>query len=325
MQTILKCITTVALNPAIDRTLVVPGFTAGATNRVASSRIDPGGKGINVARAAHALGARVQVLGFLGEANADLILRSLTHAGVTHQFLMVPGETRVNLKIIEPHSGQLTELNESGFTVSPERVEALVRLVEQRLPETAVLVLAGSLPSGVPVTLYRDLVARARQAGVPTILDADGEPMRAALAARPTLIKPNRDETERLLGRRLDGRWAVMLAARELLQAGPEVVVVSSGAEGAALATAREAWWATPPDIRPRSTVGAGDSMVAAFAVALSQGLSLPEALRLATAAGTATAGLDGTQVCTHDAVQAVLPRVHIAEIHDHAEGGDAR
>lgn len=321
----MKTITTVALNPAIDRTLVVPGFAAGATNRVAAARIDPGGKGINVARAAQALGARVQVLGFLGEENADLILKSLAQAQVAHEFLMVPGETRVNLKIVEPGSGQLTELNESGFTVAGRQMRDIIRLVEERLPETAVLVLAGSLPAGVPDTIYRDLIVLARQAGVPTILDADGEPMRTALGARPTLIKPNLHETERLLGRRLETPHAVVQGARQLLGRGPEVVVVSSGAEGAALVTPEQSWWATPPDIRPGSTVGAGDSMVAGFAVALSGGLPLAEALRLATAAGTATAGLDGTQVCTRDAVDALLPRVRIEALSCDEEGGDER
>jgi len=320
MHQTLKIITAVALNPAIDRTLVVPGFTAGATNRVAAARVDPGGKGINVARVATALGAHVQVLGYLGEENGELILKSLTQAGVDHRFLMVPGETRVNFKIVEPGSGRLTELNESGFTVAERQVRELIDLVAQRLPETAVLVLAGSLPAGVPVTVYRDLVALARKAGVPTILDADGEPMRAALAARPTLIKPNLAETERLLGRRLEGPGAVLRGARELLAQGPEVVVVSSGADGAALVTAGRSWWATPPDIQTGSTVGAGDSMVAGFAVALSRGLPLPDALRLATAAGTATAGLDGTQVCNAAAVEALLPRVRVTE--SSAEGG---
>jgi len=324
MHNALKIITALALNPAIDRTLLVPGFTAGATNRVAAVRMDPGGKGINVARVARALGAQVEILGFLGEENADLILRSLKQEQVDHRFLMVPGETRVNLKIVEPESGQLTELNESGFTVAEEQVCELISLVEQQLPRTAVLVLAGSLPAGVPATVYRDLIALARRAGVPTIVDTDGEPMRAALKAHPTLIKPNLAETEGLLGRRLESPEAVVQGARQLLVEGPEVVVVSSGADGAALVTAGQSWWATPPDIRPGSTVGAGDSMVAGFAVALSRGLPLPEALRLATAAGTATAGLDGTQVCTGSSVEAVLPLVRIAELSE-AEGRDVK
>jgi len=315
MHSRLKTITTVALNPAIDRTLIVPGFAAGATNRVAAARVDPGGKGINVARAAQALGARVQVLGFLGSENAELILKSLTQAQVAHDFLMVPGETRTNLKIVEPGTGQLTELNERGFTVDEGQVRELMRLVERRLPDTAVLVLTGSLPAGVPDTVYRDLVALARRSGVPAILDADGEPMRRAMAARPTVIKPNQGEAERLLGRRLASPDAVVDGARELLGRGPEIVVVSCGGDGAALVTPERAWWATPPAIRPGSTVGAGDSMVAGLAVALTRGLSLPEALRLATAAGAATASLEGTQLCTREAVAELLPRVRVAEV----------
>jgi len=310
-----KAITAVALNPAIDRTVLVPGFRTGATNRVASSRLDPGGKGINVARVARALGAPVHLLGFLGEDNANLIIRTLTQQEIAHDFIQVPGSNRTNWKIVEPTTGELTELNDNGFTVTAERVADLVDLVKRRLPETAVLVLAGSLPDGAPVTLYRDLIELANQAGVRTILDAEGEALKVALAARPTLIKPNRAETEQVLGRSLGTRAEMVAGARELLQRGPAMVSVSCGPEGAVLAAAEGCWWATPPSIRPGSTVGAGDSMVAGFAVALSRGLPLPEALRLATAAGTATAKLEGTQVCSAEAVAAVLPEVKVAEL----------
>lgn len=310
-----RMITAVALNPAVDRTLLVPNFTAGAANRAASVRMDPGGKGINVARVASNLKAPVQVLGFLGEQNADLILKSLTQAQIVHKFVSVPGETRVNLKIVVPDTGELTEVNESGFAVTEQQVAGLVDLVKQRLPYTAVLVLAGSLPAGAPVTIYRDLIALAQKAGVPTILDAEGEAMRSALGAHPTLIKPNLAETEQLLGRRLRTPGAVIQGARDLLQKGPAVVVVSSGVKGAALVTSEAAWWATPPEVRHGSSVGAGDSMVAGFAVALSRRMNLSEALRLATAAGTATASQEGTQVCTGVAVETVLPRVRLIRL----------
>ncbi|MFO7171440.1 MAG: 1-phosphofructokinase [Bacillota bacterium] len=311
-----QLITAVALNPAIDRTVLAPGFRAGATNRVASSRLDPGGKGINVARVARALGAEVQVLGFLGEDNAGLILRSLSQQGIRHEFVPVPGENRVNLKIIDPGTGELTELNDTGFSVTGGQVAAFVHLLKERLPGTAVLVLAGSLPQGVPATLYRELIHLAHEVGVPAILDADGEPLRVALEARPTLIKPNREEAERLLGRPLVSRGDVVAAARELLARGPAMVAVSSGAEGAALVTPGDGWWATPPAIRPGSTVGAGDAMVAGFAVALARGLPLPEALRLATAAAAATARMEGTQVCSADAVATLLPEVTVTPYH---------
>jgi 1-phosphofructokinase len=314
-------ITTIALNPAIDRTVLIPGFAAGITNRVVEARRDPGGKGINVARVVKALGAGVQVLGFLGESNGDDMIRALSGRDIQADFIRVAGETRVNMKIIDPDSRVLTEINDAGFAVAPEHVAMLIDKVRHRLAETAVLVLAGSLPAGVPVTIYRTLIELANAAGVPTILDADGEALARALPARPTAVKPNQAEAERLLGRPLDIRADLVRAAGEIRATGPSIVVLSSGAEGAGLVSSVGNWWATPPAIQPGSTVGAGDSMVAGLALALARGQALPEALRLATAAGAATAQLDGTQVCDAADVARLLPEVTITPIT--ADGGE--
>jgi 1-phosphofructokinase len=310
-----RFILSVSLNPAIDRTLIVPGFMAGATNRVASNRTDPGGKGINVARVLKSLGSEVRVLGFLGESNGTLHARYLDNLGIPADFVTVPGETRVNLKVIQPDTAELTEINDLGFVVAPEHLSVLTERAAQLLTECSLLVLGGSLPTGVPATIYRDLITAAHGAGVPVILDADGEALAQALPARPTLIKPNRAEAERLLGRPLEGRAQIAQAAQELLARGPSVVVISDGSKGAVLASAQGCWWATPPAIKPGSTVGAGDSMVAGLALALSTGMAPDEALRIATAAGSATASLDGTQVCSAADLQAILPGVRIEAI----------
>lgn len=308
-------ITAVALNPAIDRTVLVPAFATGATNRVTAARLDPGGKGINVARVARALGAEVRVVGFLGTNNGNLIERSLAAQQIETEFVGVCGDTRVNLKIVNPETGELTELNEAAFSVEEHHLRALLDLIEARLSDTSVLVLAGSLPTGVPPEIYRDLVEQANARGVLTILDADGEPMQLALAAKPSLIKPNHSEAERLLGRALATHADLMDGAAALLAKGPSRVVVSSGERGAGLISADSAWWAVPPGIRAGSTVGAGDSMVAGLAVALARGLGPVEALRLATAAGTATASLEGTQVCSAEGVAALLPQVTVGPV----------
>ncbi len=308
-------VTAIALNPAIDRTVTVPGFTAGATNRVQAARLDPGGKGINVARVLQALGGAVGLAGFLGEANGRLILAQLERLGLPHRFVMVPGENRVNLKLVDPAADQLTEVNDLGFTVTPELMAEMTDLVRSGLPATGILILAGSLPTGVPLTYYRELTALARTAGVSVILDADGEPLRAALEAHPTLIKPNQSEAERLLGCPIRDRAAVIEAAKELRARGPEMVAISCGAEGAVLATEAGTWWATPPAISAGSAVGAGDSMVAALALALSNGSTHEEALRLATAAGAATASLPGTQLADRALVEELLARVRIEDV----------
>lgn len=316
-----SCITAVALNPAIDRTLTVPGFAAGQTNRVASIRVDPGGKGINVARVAKALGASVQVIGFLGQTNGNLITEHLAAQGIPAALLAVAGETRVNMKIIDPDTGALTEVNDPGFAVDATQTAALIEMVSERLAETAVLVLTGSLPTGVPAGIYRDLVKLAAAQGIPTILDADGEALTLALSAGPDLIKPNRAEAERLLGRSLPAPQDLFGAAAELLALGAKAVVISGGEEGAAMVTGSEAWWATPPAIEAGSTVGAGDSMVAGLAVAIARGSAPADALRLATAAGAATASLPGTQTCTWPDVEPLLPHVALTPIRE-GEGG---
>jgi len=308
-------ITAIALNPAIDRTVLIPGFAVGITNRVLQARRDPGGKGINVARVVKALGANVQVLGFLGESNGHDMLEALSGCEIQADFIRVAGETRVNMKIIDPDSRVLTEINDAGFAVEPEHVSRLITMVQHRLAETAVLVLAGSLPAGVPASIYRTLIDLANAAGVPTILDADGEPLAFALSARPTVVKPNQAEAERLLGRPLATRTDLIQAAREIMATGPSIVVLSSGAEGAGLVSTDGCWWATPPAIRPGSTVGAGDSMVAGLALALAGGVALPQALCLATAAGAATAQLEGTQVCDAADLARLLPEVVVTSI----------
>ncbi len=310
-----RIITAVSLNPAIDRTITVPGFTPGATNRVQISRTDPGGKGINVARVVRALGGSARVVGFLGRENGEVHTRYLSELGVDCRFIRVPGQTRVNIKIVDPVHGGLTEINDRGFSVTPVHNEELRAQVERALDDSAVLVLSGSLPTGAPSTIYRDLIERAAAAGVPAILDADGEALSEALSARTAVIKPNQAEAERLLGRRLPTPEAVIEAARELLRLGPQAVVISCGADGAVLARPEGCWWATPPSITPGSTVGAGDSMVAALALAMAREMPPEEALRLATAAGTATARMEGTRVCAAEDVEALLPQVTLQSI----------
>jgi len=307
-------IATVTLNPAVDKTMHVSRFVVGKTNRGLVVQVDPGGKGINVAKVLKQLGCAVTATGFLAGNNGRYIAESLTAKEILTDFVYLPGETRINLKIIDPDWGTETEINEPGFPVGEEPLKQLEEKISTLAERCAVMVFSGSLPPGVPVDIYAALLRIARGKGVKTILDTSGEALQYGMAGRPDLIKPNREEVEELLGIRLEEERELIEAARGLLARGPATVVISLGAAGALTASANKLLRAWPPAIKTGSTIGAGDSMVAAFAYALMKKLPLAEALRLATAASTATAAVNGSKVGDLEVIRDFLPKVRLKE-----------
>jgi 1-phosphofructokinase len=177
------------------------------------------------------------------------------------------------------------------------------------------VVLAGSLPPGVPTDVYALLITIARRAGAKTILDTNGSALRSGLAAGPDLLKPNRVEIEELVGAKIENERELAQAARQVLGMGVSRVVVSLGAEGALAASAREVWRARCPSLEARSSVGAGDAMVAALVYAMLKNLPEDESLRLATAAGSATASMSGSSVADFKLIQEFLPRIQMERL----------
>ena len=308
-------VVTVTLNPAIDKRMIVPRLKVGATNRAEVERIDPGGKGVNVAKALQQLGCPVVATGFLAGNNGRLIAEGLAARGITADFIQVPGETRVNLKIKDPVEGTETEINEPGFHVEEKYVKQLEGKLESYAGRCDTVVLSGSLPPGVPTDVYAGLIAIARRAGAKTILDTNGSALRSGLAAGPDLLKPNRVEIEELVGAKIENERELAQAARQVLGMGVSRVVVSLGAEGALAASAREVWRARCPSLEVRSSVGAGDAMVAALVYALRKDLPEEESLRLATAAGSATASMSGSRVADFKRIQEFLPRIQMERL----------
>lgn len=307
-------IVTVTANPAVDRILVVPGFAAGATNRAALERTDVGGKGVNVARHLARLGGEVIATGFLGSPDVFGVLATLTHDGVHPDFVRVAGEMRVNLKILDPDSGQETEINESGPPLGPDAADDLLEKLRALAQRCAVMVFSGSLPPGVPDDFYARSIEVAGAAGARTVLDAAGAALVHGIGARPDLVKANRTEAQELLGSSLLDDVDVIAGARRLLDKGARTAVISMGAGGAVCASAAGAWRAWAPSIVPRNTVGSGDAMVAALAWALTRSLSPPEALRFATALGTAAAASD-TPLPLAGALERLLPHVLVESV----------
>jgi 1-phosphofructokinase len=303
-------IATVTLNPAIDKSVTVRGFEIGKTNRGEVGRVDAGGKGINVAKALMRWGAPVCALGLLAGSNGRFILDALAAQGIPADFVNVPGETRVNMKIHDAERGTETELNEPGFRVSAEHLQELRRKIEAHAPQCEVMVFSGSLPPDVPESIFADLIRVAKSHGAKCFLDTAGLGLKLGLAAGPFLIKPNRDEVKDLLKTPLQSRKDMVEAARALITLGSEQVLISLGAEGAIGVAGNDALFAAPPAVKVRSSVGAGDTMVAAMAYAAVEKLPFREAFRMAVAASAATVALAGSKVADLAGVQHLLPLV---------------
>lgn len=308
-------VVTVTLNPAIDKTVTVSSLEVGGLNRIQHSRLDPGGKGINVAKVLQGFGLDVTATGFIAGVQGQLLLRQLQAIDLAVDFQEIDGDTRTNLKVYAEDTRVTTEINENGFTVSEEALAAFEQKMSELLKRASVLVLGGSLPPGVPVHIYRDYIELAHAQGVKTILDADGEALRQGIEARPFVVKPNVHELEQLLGRALNTQDEIVSAGRDLLDKGISLVVISMGSKGSVVLDRDNAFQVSPFPITPQSTVGAGDSMVAAIAYCLLAGNSVREIAEWATTAGTITASKSGTQVCTLPEVRQHLSRVHAKRI----------
>ena len=276
-------IATITLNPAVDQTVAIPNFRAGAVNRVAWEQSDPGGKGVNVASFLSDFGLSVTVSGFLGEENAELFQRFFSQKGITNRFVPIPGQTRVNIKIIDQHQDQVTDINFPGQPPNAEAVAVLYRMVDELAISHDWFIISGSLPAGISPDIYATLTQRLKAQGKTVVLDASGESFRQALTAAPYAIKPNLEELSELLNRPLAETDALQ-AAGELLAQGIHTVVVSMGAKGAIFVEADAAVWAYSPSIEVVSTVGAGDAMVSGLVLSKLRGLNLAESARLATA-----------------------------------------
>ncbi len=308
-------IVTLTLNPAIDQTLVLPRFVAGDTLRVKSSRFDPGGKGINVSRVIQELGGHSVAMGFAPGGLGRYIEHTLEAQGIECDFVHTKGETRTNITILDESRHVHTILSDPGPPTDGKYVEELRAHLRDRLERGDWLVLAGSIPPPLDARVYTDIIREASEAGIHTVLDADGEALVAGASARPEIVKGNRRELERLLGRHLDDESSTLKAAREVHDTGVECVVVTRGREGAVATTDQEFLRGVAPRVRAVSAVGSGDAFLAGVVLTLSNGGAMKDALRLGIAAGTASVLNPGTELCHRREVDILIPRVRVQPI----------
>lgn len=311
-------IVTLTLNPAIDHTVTLENFVPEDSNRVVSSRSDPGGKGINVSRVLLELGCESMALGFVSGQRGRFIEHSLRDHGIYTDFIHTPGQTRTNITIINRKANTTTTLNERGPETDHHYVQLLFQRLKKHLTAGDWLVIGGSIPPGLNPALYGEIIAFAKQRKVRCILDSDGPPLRHGIKAKPFLVKPNRTEVERMLGRLPKHNDPLLVGAEQVQHEGVEVVVLSQGVNGAIMVNHEHAWRVYPPTVPAVSTVGTGDAMVAGLVQVLSHGGDLPEALRLGAAAGAAAAITEGTQLGHQADIIRLVSRVRVHPIKDY-------
>lgn len=290
-------IKTVTLNPAVDKTVEINDFKVGEVNRISSIRLDAGGKGINVSKTIKALGGDSAATGFLAGRNGDYIRDFLDRMGVSHDFIYVNGETRTNLKVVDRQNKTNTDINEPGrINITEEDLSRLENKIFSDMKNGDILILSGSVPANVPVGIYREWAEKANHKGIRVLLDADREYLEEGIKAKPYLVKPNIEELESLLNRKLNNRKDIVSAGRSLLDMGIETAAVSLGAGGAVFFHGEHAIYAEGLNVEVKSTVGAGDAMVAALALAIDKSYPFEKAAALSVAAGTAAVASEGTQ-----------------------------
>lgn len=302
---------TVTLNPALDKTVEIPSLTVNGVNRITAMRTDPGGKGINVSKVIKKLGGESIAAGILGGNTGRMILSAVESMGIRTDFRFAEGETRTNLKIIDPANHTNTDLNEPGANVSGEILNGLLEELSSKIRKGDIVVLSGSLPTKAPADTYGVWVKTCREAGAKVILDADGELLANGIKASPSLIKPNHLELAELAGEKLQTKKDLAHAARSLMDRyAIAKTVVSMGGDGALFVMEKDTIYAEGLRVPVKSTVGAGDSIAAVLALSEESGMSLEDTVRLAIACSAANVMCDGTQAAEYEVIRELIPRV---------------
>ncbi len=285
-------IVTVTMNAAVDRTLTVPNFQLGQRHRASAALTLAGGKGLNVARALKTLGVPVVATGLAGGRTGQRIVRELQSEAILNDFVQIEGESRTSTAVVDPTGNTYSEINEWGPAVRDSELEILLVKLEYLSQGAELVVFAGSLPREVDAGFYGEAIRTLAKAGVSTVLDSDGEPLRLGVEAGPYLVSPNQSEAELLVGQELNDDEDFQLALDRIQETGARNVLITQAS--GCLALLREErelrrFRAVAPPVEAVSAVGSGDVLLAAFLAALVAEKPAEEALRAAVAAGAAS------------------------------------
>lgn len=305
-------ILTITVNPAIDKTIVVEHFVPNAVNRVKTSREDLGGKGINVSKVLAKLQVPTVACGFIGRHNYSQVAQFVEQEQLATDFVLVDGLTRTNTKIVDESSQLTTDVNEPGFKISSKEFNQLKTLIESVAADVSIVVFSGSLCQGLSLEQYGELIRTAKH-HTSVVVDAEKQTLKEALSHAPLLVKPNVNELEEYLGEVFETENQLIKAGQNVLKnSGTHMMLLSHGSQGAYFITNDVVLKAEAIKVHVKSSVGAGDSMLAGFLSEYVQGHHVEEALRVATVCGALAVSQEGTQSFTHDEVNQLKHKVKI-------------
>ncbi|MGB6130046.1 MAG: 1-phosphofructokinase [Psychrilyobacter sp.] len=304
-------ILTVTLNPAVDTRYQIDKLQLNGVNRVNQKTETPGGKGLNVSNVLNKLGVDIIATGLLGGSRGAFIKTKLDERGILHNFLEVKEETRTCMAIIDEDK-KITEILEVGKKISQYEINDFLKKYEILLGNVDIIDISGSLPQGVPLNFYRILIEKAVNRGKKVILDTSGEPLKEGIKGNPYLIKPNIDEMEYLLGKKIENIDEIIECAKQIISHGVSNVMVTLGEDGGLLINKKSIYIGHIPKIKVENTVGSGDSSIAGFIYGLSQDLSLDKSFKYALACGTSNAMLKNTGDIVIEDVEKLITEIKI-------------
>lgn len=309
-------ITTVTLNVSIDKAYKIKGCVeSGKVIRVLECNNTAGGKGLNVSRVASLCGEEVLATGFVGGHCGALAEELLEKDNIKNKFTHVKSETRSCINILDENNVS-TEFLEKGYPISNEEINAFLHDFDKIIEDSNVITISGSAPQGVPTNIYTTLINMIKDKNKKVILDASGDLLKEGIKALPTMIKPNSEEMENLLNVSINNEEEVIKNAIKLHESGIELVVVSLGSDGALLVCKEGVYHGKPPKIKVVNTVGCGDSMVAAFAVAMERGYSNIDSLKYAISISAANAMTFSTGSFNSEDVDNIFENTQINKIY---------
>jgi 6-phosphofructokinase 2 len=306
---------TVTLNPALDRAITVEDIKFDDLNRMTSDVRYAGGKGIDVSRVIKELGGESIALGFLGGYGGLELQGRLINEGIICDFVKIAEETRTNIIVNDESSGNHMLLSATGPRVRPQDVGEIFNKLSTLTPKPSYVGLSGSLPRDITPNIYTQLIKVITEQGGKAVLDTDNEPLRLGIKATPYMIKPNKHELGRLINKEIKGPDEAVSAARKLNEMGIHIVAMSMGKDGLIVVTKDVAFQCISPNVKVKSTVGAGDSLLAGLILGLEDGKPLKDAAILGTAAGTATVMTPGTELCHKEDVERLIKRIKVKRL----------